>query len=64
MYMVNTKLDLSFVMNTLSHFMVEPMRVHSTATKHILIYLAGTVDYGMDYMRSDGVGLVGFTYSD
>ena len=51
-------------MNTLSQFMVEPWRVHWTATKHILRYLAGTTDYGLDYSRSGGVGLVGYTDSD
>ena len=28
MYLVNTKLDICFVVNTLSQFMVEPRRVH------------------------------------
>ena len=28
MYMVNSRIDLCFVMNTLSQFMVEPRRVH------------------------------------
>ena len=30
----------------------------------MLRYLAGTVDYGLDYRRSDGVRLIGFTDSD
>jgi hypothetical protein len=39
------------------------------ATKHVLRYLCGTVDYGtvdygMDYQRGDGVHLVGYTNSD
>ena len=64
MYLVNTRLDLSFAINTLSEFIVEPKRVHWTVAKHILRYLAGTVDYGLDYTRFDGVGLVGFTDSN
>ena len=64
MYLVNTRPDLSFVVNTINQFMVEPMRVHWTVVKHILRCLAGTIDYGLDYRRSDGVGLVGFTDSD
>ena len=64
MYLVSTRPDLSFAVNTLSQFMVEPRRVHWTTTKHILRYLAGTIDYGLDYRISDGVGLVGFTDSD
>jgi len=64
MYLVNTRPDLCFAVNTLSQFMVEPKSVHWSAGKHVLRYLAGTVDYGLDYRRSDGVGLVGFTDSD
>ena len=64
MYLVNIKPDISFVVNTLSQFMVEPRRVHWSATKHILRYIAGTVDYGLDYVRGDGVRLVRYSYSD
>ena len=38
--------------------------MHWTAAKHILRYLAGTADYGLDYRRSGGVGLVGYTDFD
>ena len=38
--------------------------MHWVAAKHVLRYLAGTVDYGLDYRRSDGVSLIGFTDSD
>ena len=64
MYLVNNRLDMSFVVNTLSQFMVEPKRVHWVSAKHVLRYLAGTVDYGLDYRRSNGVSLIGFTDSD
>ena len=61
MYLVNTRPDMSFAVNTLNQFMVEPKRVHWTVAKHILRYLAGTIDYGLDYMISGGVGLVDYT---
>ena len=64
MYLVNTRPDISFVVNTLSQYMVEPRRVQWSATKHVLRYIAGTVDYGLDYVRGDGVGLVGYSNSD
>ena len=48
MYLVNTRPYLSFAVNTLSQFMVEPRRVHWTATKHILRCLAGIANYGLD----------------
>ena len=34
------------------------------AAKHVLRYLRGTVDYGLDYVRGDGVQLIGYTDSD
>jgi len=49
MYLVNTRLDISFAMNTLSQFMVEPRRAHWTTTKNILRYVRGTVEYGLRY---------------
>ena len=64
MYLVNSRSDLCFAMNTLSKFMVEPRRVHWVAAKHVLRYLARTVEYGLDYKRSDGIRLIGFTDSD
>ena len=44
--------------------MCEPRKVHWVAAKHILPYLQGTVDYGLDYRQEDGVRLVGYTDSD
>jgi hypothetical protein len=64
MYLVNTRPDICFAVNTLSQFMVEPRRVHSVAVKHVLRYLFGMVYYGLDYHRGDGVCLVGYTDSD
>jgi hypothetical protein len=64
MYLVNTRPDICFSVNTLSQFMVEPRRVHWVAAKHVLRYLCGTVDYGLDYHRGDGFCLVGYTDSD
>lgn len=60
MYMVNTKPNICFTVNTLSLFMVEPRNVHWLAAKHILRYVQGTVDYGLDYRWGDGVRLAGY----
>ena len=55
MYLVNTRPDICFVVNTLSRFMVEPRRVHWVVEKHVLMYIFGTMDYDLDYLRGDGV---------
>ena len=64
MYLVNSQPDLCFAVTTLSQVMVEPRRVHWIAAKHVLRHLAGIVDYGLDYRRSDGIRLVGYIDSD
>ena len=64
MYLVNTHPDFCFVVNTLSQFMVEPRSVHWVASKHVLHYLSGTVDVGLDDRRLEGIRLVGYTDSD
>eukprot|EP00253_Pinus_taeda_P033941 PITA_33941 len=64
MYLVNTRPDICFAVNTMSQFMCEPRKVHWVAAKHILRYLQGTVDYGLDYRQGDGVMLAGYTDSD
>ena len=50
MYLTNTRPDICFVVNTLSQYMVEPRHVHLIATKHVLRYLKGTLDYGLRYV--------------
>ena len=64
MYLVNTRPNICFAVNSLSQFMVEPRRVHWVAAKHVLRYLQGTVHYGLDYRQGDGVRLVGYIDSD
>ena len=42
MYLTNTRLDICFAVNTLRH-------VHLMVSKHAVMYLKGTVDYGLKY---------------
>jgi hypothetical protein len=59
MYLVNTRPNICFVVNTLIQCMVELRRVHWVAAKHVLKYLRGMVEYGLRYVRSGGVQLQG-----
>ena len=49
MYLVNTRSDICFTVNTLSQFMVEPKRVHWATVRHILRYVHDIVGYGLKY---------------
>ena len=49
MYLMNTRPDIFFAMNTLSQFLTYLRHVHLIATKHILRYLKGIVDYRLKY---------------
>jgi hypothetical protein len=64
MYLVNTRPDIFFVVNTLSQFHVEPRHEHWIAAKHVLRYIRGTLNYGLRYTSSTDIQLHGFTNSD
>jgi len=64
MYLVNTRPDICYTVNTLGQFMVEPKRAHWVASKHVLRYLQGTVDYGLLYNKGKNIRLSGFTNAD
>jgi hypothetical protein len=63
MYLVNTRIYICFVLNTLILFMVEPKQVHWIVVKHVLMDLRGKMEYGLRYLRGDGVELQGYTDS-
>eukprot|EP00253_Pinus_taeda_P032081 PITA_32081 len=60
MYLVNTRPNICYSVNTLNQFMVAPKRAHWTVAKHVLRYLQRTVDYGLLYTRSKDIRLSGF----
>ena len=49
MYLTNTRPDISFVVNTLSQYIVNPKHIHLIGAKHVMRYLKGTLDYGLRY---------------
>jgi hypothetical protein len=64
MYLKNTKPYICFTMNILSQFLVEPRRVHIVATKHVMRYLKGTLDFGLNYNGDHDFRPSGYTDSD
>ena len=64
MYLVNTRPNIFYAVNTLSQFIVELKRVHWATTKHVLRYLQGIVDYGLLYTRTKDIRLSGFMDAD
>ena len=43
MYLMNTRPDICFVVNTLSQYLIDLRSVHLISAKHILRYLKGTI---------------------
>jgi hypothetical protein len=65
-YLVNTRPGLVFSVGYVSRYMEEPHKDHLAAVKHILRYIAGTIDYGVFYPRRKGdrAELHGYSDSD
>jgi hypothetical protein len=64
MYLVNTRPNIFFVVNTLRQFQVELMHEHWITAKHVLRYICGKINYGLRYTTSNDIQFHGFTDSD
>ena len=64
MYLTNRRPDIFFAVNTLSQFLMDLRHVHLIATKHILRYLKGAIDYGIKYEVNQKINLEGYVDSD
>ncbi|GKU93862.1 hypothetical protein SLEP1_g7421 [Rubroshorea leprosula] len=64
MYLTATRLDIMHAVSLISRYMNCPKEVHLLATKRILRYLQGTVEYGLFYENGEKSNLFGFTDSD
>ena len=49
MYLMNIRTDICFVVNTMIQFLEDMRYVHLVVEKHVLRYLKGTVEYGINY---------------
>jgi hypothetical protein len=65
-YLVNTRLDIAFVVGIVSRFMEDPRAKHWVAVKQILRYLARTLNYGCVYKKlgTTEIKLLGYSDSD
>jgi len=64
-YLLNTRLDLAFAVGYLSRFMEDLRQEYMAAIKHLLRYVAGTINHGLAY-TGDCVELklIGYSNSD
>jgi hypothetical protein len=60
MYLVNTRPDIFFDINTLSKFQVEHKHEHWIAANHVLRYICGMLNYGLIYTSFSDIQLHGF----
>ena len=60
MYLTNTRIDICFVVNTLSEYLVKPRQVLLIAAKHVMMYLKGTIEFGLYYARDHEYRLYGY----
>ena len=63
MFLVNSRPDICFAVNTLSQHMVEPHHIHWIGAKNLLRYLWGTINNGLRY-TAGSVTLHGYTDVD
>jgi hypothetical protein len=56
--------NIFFVLNNFSQFMIESRKAHWVVLKHVLSYLRGTIEFGLRYVRVDGMRLHGYSDSD
>ena len=65
-YLVHTRPDIAFAVGYVSRFMEKPRQEHLVAVKHLLRYIAGTVDYDIVYSKllSGDNRLTGYSDSD
>jgi hypothetical protein len=58
-HLINSRLDIIYVINVVSRFMVKPQKPHMQTIKKILKHLRGTLDFNIIYCKSENVNLFG-----
>jgi hypothetical protein len=63
-YLVNTRLDLGYVVGYVSRFLEDPREDHMAAVKNIVRYVAGTQHWGLWFSRHENVEAALTVFSD
>ncbi|GJX49293.1 ribonuclease H-like domain-containing protein [Tanacetum coccineum] len=63
-YLIFTRPDLSYAVQQVCLYMHDPRDPHFTALKHILLYVRGTLDYGLQLHVSSTTQLSAYTDAD
>ena len=63
-YLCHTRPDTTFCVSVLSRFMHRPLLYHLGAAKRVLDYVAGTIDFGIQYSKVSRFRLYGFSDND
>jgi hypothetical protein len=63
-YMIHTRPYICYAVIAMNQCMTESRQRHWVAAKHILIYLRGTITYGLRYTFSGGLFLHGYADAD
>lgn len=64
-FLTHTRPDISYAVGVVSHFMEKPTIKHQLAVKHILRYVQGTIEYGLEYEKSGSKRVItGYSDSD
>ena len=59
-----TRPDIAFAVSTAAKFTAKPTEQHWKAVKHILRYIAGTINFGLQFTRDESVDCNGFADAD
>ena len=66
-YLCHSRLDIAYGVGLVSRYMNDPRTSHMAATKRILRYVKGTLDYGLLFSKANhnqGIRLIGFSDAD
>ncbi|KAJ8770389.1 hypothetical protein K2173_015003 [Erythroxylum novogranatense] len=63
-YLTHTRPNIAFSVSVVPRFMHNPTKQHFIATKRILRYIAGTLNFGIWYCKVPNFSLIGFTDND